>query len=101
MWATIGPMTTERGPELEGGAAEYLLSVVVNDEYDPEFAEPGDLPWVWTIGISEEDAGFGDAVFERGAASSLSAATEACEKAAIDMLLAEGWTIDDIRSASA
>jgi len=68
-----------------------------DDEYNDADAEDNDEQiWRWKFGISEEDAGFGEAEFESGQSEDLESAKIACWHAVVLFLKGEGFSEAEI-----
>lgn len=61
--------------------------------------EEGSVEFVWRFGVSEEEAGFGEAEIENGTSSDLEEAKEACWLKTIDWLRGERYTDEEIASS--
>jgi hypothetical protein len=90
--AIVSPGPPRSFPEAEWGS--LYLEIEVNDEYDSDDETVDE--YRWTFGISEEDAGFGEAEFEYGEAPDLEQAKSDCWHALIDFLRGEGYADDEI-----
>jgi hypothetical protein len=90
------------------GATTIYLEVELSDDEDDlvetDASDDDDEPaerWEWRFGISEEEAGFGEATFEGGATTTEADAKAACVEAFVGFCLGEGWTSRQARQALA
>jgi hypothetical protein len=83
-------------PALDNGAPATTLYLEVEQ---PDADETDDVPpgtWVWRFGIGEEEAGFGEATIDEDRADTLKGAQQECWWEAIQWLLSNGWTMEQI-----
>jgi len=81
------PVATPDGPSTE-------LHLTVEPSEEDEAAD--DDQYVWRYGTTEEEAGFGEAEYERGVAATLDEGQRECWAAAIEFLRREGYTEEEI-----
>lgn len=93
--ATVNPGPPRSFPEAEWGAV--FLQIERNDEYDWDNETVDE--YRWTFGISEDDAGFGEAEFEYREAPDVEEAKQDCWGAVIAFLRGEGYADDEIAAS--
>ena len=71
----------------EGPATTVFLNVEVECDWDG---------YIWRCGISEEEAGFGEAEWARGGAVSVEQAELDCWETVVDLLRVEGCSTEEI-----
>jgi hypothetical protein len=101
-WGESESASIDLGPPIANPQVPSLtlyLEVEEDSEIELE-GDDADLPaYTWSVGVGEEEAGFGDAVIESGHASGLEAAKSACWGAAVDYLHDDSYGDDEIAEA--
>ena len=90
--AISGHRSRTTGCHPDGPSTELHLTVEPSEEDDAA----DDDQYVWRYGTTEEEAGFGEAKYERGVAATLDEGQRQCWAAAIEFLGREGYTEGEI-----